>query len=242
MQFVPLASLADPSLVESAVVHALGLLEGPERPLHRSLEVALRDRDLLLVLDNFEHLLEAAPLVGAWLQACPTLTVLATSRAPLGLPGEQLYLVPPLTLPESRDGADAAEAVRLFVERARSVRPDFRLTEAHAGAVAEICRRLDGLPLAIELAAARARMLAPAEIATRLDDRFRLLVGGSSAAPARQRTLQATIDWSHALLSDPRARPAPATIRVRRWMDVGRRRSGVWRATICRTCSMFCHG
>jgi non-specific serine/threonine protein kinase len=203
VQFVPLASLVDPSLVETEVVHALGLRESPGQSLRRSLELALRERDLLLVLDNFEHLLPAAPLVVAWLEACPRLTVLATSRAPLGLAGEQRYTVPPLTLPESGASLDAAEAVGLFVERARSVRPDFHLAEAHASAVTEICRRLDGLPLAIELAAARARMLSPADIATRLDDRFRLLVGGSRAAPRRQRTLQATIDWSHALLSDP---------------------------------------
>jgi predicted ATPase/DNA-binding NarL/FixJ family response regulator len=201
VQFVPLASLADPSLVETEVLHALGLRESPEQPPQHTLALALQGRDVLLVLDNFEHVLAAARSVATWLQVCPGLTVLVTSRAPLDLPGEQLYQVPPLTLPESGDGADAAEAVRLFVDRAHAVRSDFELTAANAGAVAEICRRLDGLPLAIELAAVWARMLSPQQIAARLDDRFRLLVGGSRAVPARQRTLQATIDWSYALLS-----------------------------------------
>jgi non-specific serine/threonine protein kinase len=202
VQFVSLAALADPFLVESVVVHALGLRASPGQPYHQALALALRDRDLLLVLDNFEHLLVAARSVATWLQACPRLTVLVTSRTPLGLPGEQLYQVPPLRLPEAGAGTDTAEAVRLFVDRAHGVRADFRLTAQNAGAVAEICRRLDGLPLAIELAAVWARALSPQQLAARLDDRFRLLVRGSPTAPPRQRTLRGALDWSYALLSE----------------------------------------
>ena len=205
-RFVSLASLSDPSLVETAVLHAIGLREHAGSPIQQSLALALRDRALLLVLDNLEHLLDATPRILGWLEACPKLTVLITSRASLGLPGEQVYPVPPLTLPLSLASAEAAEAIRLFVDRARAVRPDFRLTDANAPAVIEICRRLDGLPLAIELAAARARLLTPAQIAARLDDRFRLLVNGSLAVPPRQRTLRDAIAWSYDLLSEPERR------------------------------------
>ncbi len=200
--FVSLASVGDARQVEATVIHALGLRESPGQSLAQALELALRDRELLLVLDNFEHLLEAAPLVAEWLELCPALTILVTSRAPLRLPGEQVFPVPPLTLPGPTVRVDAAEAVRLFIERARGVRSDVCLTEANAAAVAEICRRLDGLPLAIELAAARMRAMSVEQILARLDDRLTLLTGGSPAALPRHRTLRALIDWSHDLLSE----------------------------------------
>jgi predicted ATPase len=204
--FVPLAALADPELVLPAVAHALGVPETGRRPLLEGLLAALRPRRLLLVLDTFERLTGAAPLVSDLLAACPGLTVLATSRMPLQAPGEQVFPVPPLALPAAgaeadRDALAGAEAVRLFVERARAVRPGFALTRETAPAVAEVCRRLDGLPLALELAAARVRALGVADLAARLGDRFRLLTGGSRTAPPHQQTLRATADWSHALLS-----------------------------------------
>jgi predicted ATPase/DNA-binding CsgD family transcriptional regulator/transcriptional regulator with XRE-family HTH domain len=211
VRFVSLAPISDPDLVETAVVHALGLREMTGRSPGETIAIGLRRRRLLLVLDNLEHLLEAAPRVGDWLGHCAGLTVLVTSRAPLRLHGEQAYPVPPLTVPGPVANEDrrhepgqvsASEAGRLFVERALEVRPDFVLSEANASAVAEICRHLDGLPLAIELAAAKVSVLSPSQIAERLDDRFGLLVGGSRDAPARQQTLRATIDWSYALLSE----------------------------------------
>ena len=195
-----------PALVPQAVAGAVGVREQPGRALDETLIEALDSRRLLLVLDNCEHLTNAcAALAARLLRACPQLRILTTSREPLGVPGEVAWPVPPLALPEE-DGAAplavlaGAEAVRLFVERASAARPGFALTERNAAAVARICRRLDGLPLAIELAAARVRALAPGEIATRLDDRFRLLVGGGRASPPRHQTLRAAIDWSYDLL------------------------------------------
>jgi predicted ATPase len=160
----------------------------------------------LLVLDNLEHLLTAAGFVSELLRACPALSVLATSREALALAGEQRYPVAPLELPLNQDDAESlarVPAVALFCERARAHDPDFRLGDASANAVAEICRRVDGLPLAIELAAARCGVLSPGEIAERLDNALGALGTGARDAPARQRTLRATIDWSHNLLSDP---------------------------------------
>jgi predicted ATPase/DNA-binding XRE family transcriptional regulator len=209
---VELAALTDPALVTPAVAAALGVREQPDRPLLTTLTAALAARRLLLALDNCEHLLAAcAPLVDALLRAGPGLRVLATSREALGVPGEVAWRVPSLALPEplaAAGGADTAalpraEAVRLFVERARAARPDFALTHGNAAAVAEVCRRLDGIPLAIELAAARVSLLTVEQIAARLDDRFRLLTGGGRTAPSRQQTLRATSDWSHDLLTEP---------------------------------------
>ncbi|QUH00096.1 tetratricopeptide repeat protein [Saccharopolyspora erythraea] len=170
----------------------------------RRLVNALRDKEILLVLDNCEHVVEpVAALAEALLRAVPGLCVLATSRTPLGLPGEALHPVPPLDVPESGREAAGSSAVELFVERAVSAAPGFALGEHNAEAVAAICRRLDGLPLALELAATRVRALGVDELARRLEDRFRLLAAGSRAAPARQQTLRAVIDWSWELLAEP---------------------------------------
>jgi len=203
--FVPLAAVADPGLVPAAIARTLGVHEAGDRPLLAGLTRLLRDRHLLLVLDNFEQVLPAAPVVAELLAACPRLTVVATSRAALRLSGECEIPVPPLTLPDpalppSGDPADA-EAVRLFALRAGSVRPDFALTPANAPAVAAICRRLDGLPLAIELAAARVKVLSPQTLLTRLERRLDLLTDGPRDLPARQRTMRDAIAWSHDLLT-----------------------------------------
>jgi len=206
---VELAGLADPGLVPQAVAAAVGVRELPGRDLAGALLAALPGQRLLLVLDNCEHLLEAcAQLVDALLRSCPGLRVLATSREALGVAGEVAWRVPSLAIPDPAVGTLPAalgqyEAVRLFVERAGAARPAFALTERNAPAVARICARLDGLPLALELAAARITALSAEQLAARLDDRFRLLTGGGRAALPRQRTLRATIAWSHDLLSPP---------------------------------------
>jgi predicted ATPase/class 3 adenylate cyclase len=209
VSFVPLASLADPALVPSAVAQALQVPEQGGRPVVEVLRDHLAGKQILLNLDNCEHLLTAvADLVADLLAACPDLTVLATSRAPLRLRAEREWEVPPLALPRRPPPPPTAEqlspfaAVRLFVERAQAVRPDFTVDNASAPAVAEICWRLDGLPLAIELAAARVRLFPPEALLARLEKRLPFLTGGSRDAPARQRTLRDAIAWSHDLL-DP---------------------------------------
>jgi predicted ATPase len=185
----------------------MGVRELPDQGPLGTLIAYLSARRALLILDNCEHLLAGcARLADALLRACPSLRVLATSRAPLGLPGETAWRVPSMSLPAEvyRDPVQAlraSDAVRLFVDRALQVRPDFRLTAVNASAIARICHGLDGIPLAIELAAARVRMLTPQQIAHRLGDRFRLLSHGSRTAVPRQQTLQASIDWSYELLS-----------------------------------------
>ncbi|MDQ3780757.1 MAG: LuxR C-terminal-related transcriptional regulator [Chloroflexota bacterium] len=203
--FIPLAPVRDPALVLSVIAHALGLQMTGQAPID-GLRDLLRGHSLLMVLDNLEHLIEAAPTLAELLAVCPDLTVIATSRERLRLIGEQEYPVPPLALPErTRAWSTAAlsevTAVQLFVERAREVDPDFTLTDENSSAVAEICRRLDGLPLAIELAAARVKVLPPASLLARLERRLPLLIGGARDAPARQHTLRDTIAWSHDLLS-----------------------------------------
>ncbi|MGB8645346.1 MAG: tetratricopeptide repeat protein [Anaerolineae bacterium] len=204
---VELAPVADPLLVTQAVAEVLGLPPGG-RQVQEVLGDFLRPKKLLLVLDNCEHLIEeCAALASKLLRACPHLKILSTSREPLGIAGETIYRVPSLDLPDS-PGLSAAQlsgysAVRLFAERATAVKPGFRLTAGTATAVAQICLRLDGIPLAIELAAARVKALSPEQIATRLDDRFRLLTGGSRTALPRQQTLRALIDWSYELLAEP---------------------------------------
>jgi len=209
---VELASLADPSLVAQAVASTLAIKEEPGRPLLQTLAEGLRSRKLLLLLDNCEHLLAAcAFLCETLLKACPDLRVLATSREGLNMPGETVYRVPSLSLPApgnlpSLDNLYRYEAVHLFVERALLSQPGFAVTGANAPALAQVCARLDGIPLAIELAAARVRVMPVEQIATRLDDRFRLLTGGSRAALPRQQTLKALIDWSYDLLSEPERR------------------------------------
>jgi predicted ATPase/class 3 adenylate cyclase len=207
--FVALAPLSDPELVVPTIAQVLGLRVPRGRALMQVLAEYLAQRKLLLVLDNVEHVVAAARAVAKLVAAGPGLTVLATSREPLHVSGERVFPVPPLELPDV--GADwesvvANEAVSLFVERAQSLRPDFELTEANAPAVAAICRRLDGLPLAIELAAARVSLFPPAALLGRLDERLEVLTGGARDRPARHKTLRATLDWSHDLLSEPRRR------------------------------------
>ncbi|HLK56982.1 MAG TPA: BTAD domain-containing putative transcriptional regulator, partial [Chthonomonadaceae bacterium] len=209
-----LASLSDAALAPQRVSEALGLSDKPDQSFQETLLDHLKPRQLLLLLDNCEHLLSAcAPLAGEILQHCAGVRILATSRQALGIQGESLYQVPSLRQPDPRDlpqdkkeivaAVAGYDAVRLFVERASAQRSDFALTEQNARAVAEVCHRLDGIPLAIELAAARIGALTPAQIAARLDDRFGLLTGGSRTALPRQQTLKATLDWSYHLLSDP---------------------------------------
>ncbi len=204
--FVDLSSCRDTNAVLVAVARAAGLGEIIERPLQDELIDRLRDRQTLLVLDNLEQVTEAARVVARLLSECPRLTVLATSREALHVRAEQVFPVPPLTLPpEGRERPSASriggyEAVQLFVDRARVVRPDFELTDDNAAAVAEICRRLDGLPLAIELAAARLRLFSPDVLRDRLGDRLGLLRSGPRDLPERQQTLRATMDWSYELL------------------------------------------
>ena len=204
--WVDLSALADPALVPSAVATRLDVREQAGRSLLETLAEYVGPMNALIVLDTCEHLLEGCGrLVEALLQAGPSLRVLATSREPLGVQGEVIWRVPLMSLPPSAHSAfeDArrAEAIQLFVARARSAHPGFVLTEANAGPIADICRRLDGMPLAIELAAARARHLTVSEVLKRLDDRFRFLVGLRSAAD-RHRTLRAAFDWSYDLLND----------------------------------------
>ncbi len=205
--FVGLGPIADPGLVALTIAQTLGLPEtrGETRPALDRLVDYLRDRQVLLVLDNFEQVLPAAPVVSALLAASPRSKVVVTSRAALHLSGEREYQVPPLRRPDPRhlpglDSLSQYEAVSLFIQRAVAVRPDFAVTNDNAPAVAEICDRVDGLPLAIELAAARVRLLPPEAILTRLDSRLSLLVGGPRDMPARQQTLRQTIAWSHDLL------------------------------------------
>ncbi len=210
---VELAPLADPALVPQAVASALDLREDAGRPLLATLTEFLRAKDLLLIVDNCEHVVEACALLAdALLRACPKVRILTSSREPLGIAGEVTWRVPPLGLPplapstaqHEPDRVDALvqyEAIRLFVERAVAARPDFTLTPQNADAVTQVCRRLDGIPLAIELAAARLRVLSVEQIAARLDDRFRLLTGGSRTALPRHQTLRALIDWSYNLLT-----------------------------------------
>jgi predicted ATPase/DNA-binding SARP family transcriptional activator/Tfp pilus assembly protein PilF len=205
--FVGLSTIRDPELVPSAIAASLGLKESAEQPLIDTLEGYLHHKRLLLILDNFEQVLEGTPFVRGLVGTCPGLKVLVTSRTPLRLYGEQEYAVPPLTVPDPSslpplEVLARYGAVRLFVERARAVKADFSVSEENAWAVAEICARLDGLPLAIELAAARARLLTPQTMLARLSDRLRLLRGGPRDLPARQRTLRSTIDWSYELLEE----------------------------------------
>src|SRR5918994_226339 len=205
---VELAPLADPSLVAQAVGSTLGVREQPGRSLIEALSYYLRTRKVLLVLDNCEHLIDAcAELAEALLHSCPELRILATSREALGITGEFAWSVPSLSLPDLRRLPDTEslpryESARLFVERVVAVKPDFALTELNAPSVAQICYRLDGIPLALELAAARVKVLPVEEIANRLDDCFRLLSAGSRTAMPRHRTLHATMDWSHELLPE----------------------------------------
>ncbi|MBO0882901.1 MAG: adenylate/guanylate cyclase domain-containing protein, partial [Mycobacterium sp.] len=194
--YVDLAAITDPDLVAVAAARALGLPDQPGRSTMDTLIRSIGQRRMLMVLDNCEHLLDAtAKLTVGLLGACPKLTCLATSRAPVGVDGEVIWRVPSLSL--------ADEAIELFTDRARRAHPDFGITKDNAATVADICRRLDGMPLAIELAAARVRALSVEEILAGLHDCFRLLTGSSRRALRRHQTLHASVDWSHTLLTDP---------------------------------------
>ena len=204
---VELAALTDPALVPQAAAQVLGVPEQPGKTITQCLVEHLKDKQLLLLLDNCEHLIDAcARLADTLLKNSPKLRVLATSREPLGIAGEQVYRLSTLSVPQAPERATADnlsqyEAVQLFIERAGAVQPSFTVTNTNAPALAQVCVRLDGIPLALELAAARIRSLSVQEINTRLDSRFRLLTGGSRTALPRQQTLRALIDWSYDLLS-----------------------------------------
>jgi predicted ATPase/class 3 adenylate cyclase len=199
--FVSLSPVRDWELVVPTVARTLGLREYPGETMLETLTQYVRDKELLLLLDNLEHVVAAAPAISGLLASAPGLRVLATSRTPLHLSGERTYAVPPLALPNGNGmPLEESEAVRLFIERAHAAATDFELTDDNAEAVAEICVRLDGLPLAIELAAPRVRALTPAALLRRLDQRLKLLTGGAQDLDERQRTLRATIEWSHDLL------------------------------------------
>jgi predicted ATPase/class 3 adenylate cyclase len=209
---VELSTVSDPALIPEAMINAVGIREESNRSPLNTLVEALRTRKLLLVLDNCEHLIaDCAQIVSTILRSCPQVKVIASSREALSIEGETIWGLHPLSVPDffrdepalNMEELAHLEAVQLFVERATAVRPEFRLTEENAALVARICWRLDGLPLAIELAAARVKLLPLAQVLERLDDRFRLLTGGSRSALPRQQTLGALIDWSYDLLSEP---------------------------------------
>ena len=207
--WIELAPLVDPTLVPQAVAAVLGVREQADQPVLNSLVDYLRPKNILLVLDNCEHLIDAcAHVAEALLRACPNLRILATSREALNIAGENAWTVPSLSLPDVGEKRltftelSQYEAVQLFVDRAIAVQPSFKLTELNAQAVAQVCHRLDGIPLAIELAAARMKVLQSAEIVARLDDRFSLLTTGGRTALPRHQTLRAAMDWSYDLLSE----------------------------------------
>src|SRR5262249_54927071 len=205
---VELAPIADPALAPQALAMVLGVREETGRALIATMADHLRSRHALLLFDNCEHLIDAcARLVDDLLRACSEVRIVASSREPLGLTGEVVHRVPPLSSPDPRtrqtiERVVEYEAIRLFVDRAVAVKPDFALTDETVGPVAQISQRLDGIPLAIELAAARVRTLAVGQIAEHLDERFRLLTGGSRAALPRHQTLRGLIDWSYGLLTE----------------------------------------
>jgi predicted ATPase/DNA-binding CsgD family transcriptional regulator len=206
--FADLAAVADPAAVAAQVASVFALKEGPAMSATDALAAYLAERRAVLILDNCEHVLDAAAgLADTLVAGCPDLRVLATSRQPLGVEGEITWRVPSLAVPDDKPasmaGLSTCEAVQLFAERAGRARPGFALTERNAQAVADICRRLDGIPLAIELAAARVRVFTPAQIAAGLNERFQLLTGAVRTALPRQQTLEASVDWSHHLLTAP---------------------------------------
>ena len=204
-----MAPLSDEELVPKAMAQALEVPERPAQPLAETLAEILRGRELLLILDNCEHLLEAtARLVDLLLDSCPHLRIMATSREALGVEGEVRWPMAPLSVPEqertsSSEELEGYESTRLFVQRAKGRDPIFSLSPQNILAVADICRRLGGIPLAIELAAARVGTLSLEHISERLEGSLDLLSGGARTAVSRQRTLRGTLDWSHELLSEP---------------------------------------
>ena len=214
IHFIPLSSISDPGLISSAIVQAMGIREAKGQSPLQLLNQHFQDSlgaPILLLLDNFEHLIQAAPMVARLLAIGPNLKILVTSRAALHVYGEHEFPVPPLALPDALamppiEVLAQYPAVALFVARAVAVKPDFELNQENATAVAEICARLDGLPLAIELAAARVKVLSPSSMRTRLTSRLQLLTGGARDMPERQQTLRAAIDWSYDLLSEAEQR------------------------------------
>jgi predicted ATPase/DNA-binding XRE family transcriptional regulator len=213
--FVSLAPVHDPGLVLSMLAQTLGVRESRSQPLWETLRTQLQPQQVLLLLDNFEHVLAAAPLVADLVAACPSIKALVTSRALLHVRGEHQFDVPPLETPDPETSltrmptvADVRRytAIELFVQRARAIQPTFDLTPANAMVVASVCRRLDGLPLALELAAARIRLLSPSMLLARLEHRLAVLNAGACDMPERQQTLRATLDWSYHLLSDAEQR------------------------------------
>jgi predicted ATPase/DNA-binding CsgD family transcriptional regulator len=209
--FVPLAPIRDPALVVSAITQAVGIRETGDGSLIERLKAVLRDQRHLLVLDNVEQVVEAAPVIADLLASCDLLKMLVTSRVRLRLSAEHEFPIPPLALAQAEERTSAVEhgesaAVRLFIARAQAVRPDFTVTDENVQVVSEICRRLDGLPLAIELAAARVKMLPPAALLARLEHRLPLLTGGGRDLPQRQQTMRNAIAWSYDLLSPPERR------------------------------------
>ncbi|HEU5432550.1 MAG TPA: NB-ARC domain-containing protein, partial [Thermomicrobiales bacterium] len=206
VRFISLAAIVDPDLLALTIVQQLGLAPAAATPPEARLAWFLRDRALLLVLDNFEQIVDAAPILTELLAACPKMKMLVTSRVRLRLSGEHEHVVPPLALVErggvsSLERARASAAVQLFVARAQATNDAFVLSADNAAAIAAICDRLDGLPLAIELAAARVKTLPPAALLARLERRLPLLTGGARDLPARQQTMRDAIAWSHALLA-----------------------------------------
>jgi len=205
VSFISLAPITDPDLVLPTIAQTLALKEREGLPLPDLVQLFLQDKHMLLLLDNFEQVVAAAPQIEHLLSVCPHLTILVTSRALLHLQAEQVFPVAPLALPDlSKDlapeGIAQSAAVALFMQRARNLLPSFQLTAANARAIAELCVRLDGLPLALELAAARVRLLPPQALLARLSQRLQLLTGGPRTSPARQQTLRKTIQWSYDLL------------------------------------------
>ena len=228
--FADLAPLQDPDLVAVTVTDVLGIRREPGRPVLDTVVQAVGGRRLLVLLDNCEHVIGAcAKLADALLRGCPNLALLATSREPLGIDGERVYRVPSMGTPADGDDAGAiraSEAVRLLEDRAAAQGVPLAWDEPAAEVVGRICRRLDGIPLAVELAAARLRVMPAAELDARLDERFSLLTGGSRAALPRQQTLRAMVDWSWELLTSAERAALARPVGVRRGVRPGRRRGG----------------
>ena len=225
-----LAALSDSSLVDNEIAASVGCREEPGVQILQSVAAKLAEGSQLLLIDNCEHVLAAAAEAAHKLRrAAPNLRVLATSRSPLGVAGELVFRVPSMSVPHDNlepEGLLEYESVRLLVERARAHRPDFTVDRTNFKAIAAVCTRLDGIPLALELAAARLGTMSVADLEERLDHRFRLLTGGARTAPPRQRTLEASIDWSYDLLSDRERDVLGRALDVRRWVQSRRCRSG----------------
>src|SRR6266571_1677786 len=208
---VSLAPISDPAFVIATIAHSVGLPESGSQPLLELLKISQRDKQRLLLLDNFEHVITAATLLVELLEACPDVNILVTSREVLRLRAEHQFTVPPLALPDPRHLLDDrtlahVPAVQLFLQRAQAIRSDFQVTKNNAATIAEICLRLDGLPLAIELAAAGVKVLSLQVLLTRLEHRLQILTGGARDLPQRQQMLRNTIQWSYDLLSEEEQR------------------------------------